>query len=282
MHKMEIARTVDELRLHADAWRKLGHIIGLAPTMGALHAGHLALIEALRDKADVIIASIFVNPMQFGEGEDFDRYPRREKADLEKLRAAGVDLAWLPTPEEMYPAGFATTVRTGGPANAGLEDAHRPGHFDGVATVVAKLFCQTGCHVAAFGEKDYQQLQVVRRMTRDLDLPVEIVAVPTMREKDGLAMSSRNAYLSEDQRALAPRIHAELQSAAQRIRAGTSVEAAAFDGARALHEAGFEVDYFAARNAETLQPVKDQASEPIRLLAAARLDDVRLIDNIAV
>ncbi len=282
MKKMELARTVEELRLHTDAWRDLGYVIGLVPTMGALHAGHMALVEEARRHADVVIVSIFVNPLQFGQGEDFDRYPRREEEDLEKLRAARVDLAWLPSEKVMYPEGFATTVRVGGPAKAGLEDAHRPGHFDGVATVVAKLFNQSGAHVAVFGEKDYQQLLVIRRMARDLDMPVNIVAVPTVREDDGLALSSRNAYLAPDQRKLAPRLHEELQRAAESIRKGTAVEAAAFNAREALQEAGFVVDYVEVRNAETLKPVKDQRSEPLRILAAARLGDVRLIDNIPV
>ena len=282
MKRMEVARTVEELRLHADAWRKLGHIVALVPTMGALHAGHLALVEEARKHADVVIVSIFVNPLQFGQSEDFDRYPREETKDLEKLREVKADLAWLPAPEIMYPPGFATTVRVGGPAKAGLEDAHRPGHFDGVATVVAKLFNQSGCQVAAFGEKDYQQLLVIRRMTLDLDLPVDIVAVPTVREEDGLALSSRNAYLTEEQRRLAPRLFQELQKAAESIRAGTSVEAAAFNGRQALAQAGFMVDYFEVRNAETLKPVKDQHQEPLRIVAAARLGDVRLIDNVPV
>ncbi len=280
MHKLEIARTPEELRLHADAWRDLGYHIALVPTMGALHAGHLALVEEAKRHADVVMASIFVNPKQFGPGEDFERYPRQEREDLEKLRAAGVNLAWLPRVEDMYPQGFATTVRVQGPAAVKLEDAHRPGHFDGVATVVARLFILSGCHMAAFGEKDYQQLLVIRRMTADLGLPVKIIPVPTVREADGLAMSSRNAYLTPEQRQKAPRIHAELQRAAERLRAGASAEAVAFDGAQALEQEGFAVDYFTVRNAETLLPVQDQHSEPLRILCAARLDDVRLIDNI--
>ena len=282
MKKMEIARTGDELRLHCDAWRDLGYTIALVPTMGALHEGHMKLIETAKRRADVVIVSIFVNPLQFGKGEDFDRYPRDEEADLEKLRTAKADLAWLPRAEELYPPGFCTTVHVEGPARAGLEDAHRPGHFDGVATVVAKLFIASGCHLAPFGEKDYQQLLVVRRMTRDLGLPVEIVPVPTVREENGLALSSRNAYLSPERRETAALIYAELKRAAERLKQGVSAEAVAFDGRQALIDAGFEVDYFVVRNAETLRPVKDQRTEPLRILAAARLDDVRLIDNIPV
>ena len=282
MKSMKIARTVDEVRLHADAWRDLGYTIALVPTMGALHEGHMRLIEAAKKEADAVIVSIFVNPLQFGKGEDFDRYPRREEEDLKKLRAAQVDLAWLPSAGEMYPEGFCTTVHVEGPAKVGLEDAHRPGHFDGVATVVAKLFIATGCHLAAFGEKDYQQLLVVRRMARDLNLPVRIIPVPTVREENGLALSSRNAYLTPEQREHAARLHAELERAAERLSQGVSAEAVAFDGRQALEQAGFAVDYFAVRNAETLQPVKDQRAEPLRILAAARLGDVRLIDNVGV
>ena len=282
MKTLKVARTTDEVRLHSDAWRDLGYTIALVPTMGALHEGHMKLVETAKREADAVIVSIFVNPLQFGKGEDFDRYPRDEEGDLEKLRKAGVDLAWLPRAEELYPRGFCTTVHVEGPAKAGLEDAHRPGHFDGVATVVAKLFIASGCHVAPFGEKDYQQLLVVRRMTRDLGLPVKIIPVPTVREESGLALSSRNAYLSPERRETAALIYAELKRAAERLKQGVSAEAVAFDGRQALIDAGFEVDYFVVRNAETLAPVKDQRAEPLRILAAARLDDVRLIDNIPV
>ena len=282
MRKLEIARTAQELRLHVDAWKDLGYSVALVPTMGALHAGHLALVEEAKKHADVTIVSIFVNPTQFAAGEDFERYPRDEEGDVRKLREAGVNLVYLPTAEEMYPAGFATRVRVGGPARVGLEDAHRPGHFDGVATVVAKLFIQSGCHVAAFGEKDYQQLLVIRRMARDLDLPVRIIGVPTVREADGLALSSRNAYLSPEERQKATRIYAELTRAVERIRAGTAAEAVAFDGKQALQEAGFEVDYFTVRNAETLKKPADPHAEPLRVLCAARLGSTRLIDNVPV
>ena len=285
MRKMEIARTVEELRLHADAWRELGHVLALVPTMGALHAGHLALIKEAKKHTDVVMASIFVNPTQFGAGEDFERYPRDEAGDVDKLRAAGADLVFIPSPEEMYPQGFATTVRVGGPARAGLEDAHRPGHFDGVATVVSKLFNQSGCHVAVFGEKDWQQLQVIRQMTRDLDLPVKIIGAPTVREADGLALSSRNAYLSEEEREKAPLIYQTLRATADAIRAGAALAAACEEGAERLRDAGFEVDYLQARAAETLKPLPDDAlaqGMDIRLLAAARLGATRLIDNIAV
>ena len=282
MKTMKVAHTTDELRLHSDAWRDLGYTIALVPTMGALHDGHMKLVETAKREADAVIVSIFVNPLQFGKGEDFHRYPRDEEGDLAKLRAAGVDLAWLPRVEELYPEGFCTTVHVEGPASAGLEDAHRPGHFDGVATVVAKLFIASGCHVAPFGEKDYQQLLVVRRMTQDLVLPVRIIPVPTVREENGLALSSRNAYLSPEQRETAALIYAELKRAAERLKQGVSAEAVTFDGRQALSDAGFEVDYFVVRNAETLKPVQDQHSEPLRILAAARLNGVRLIDNVPV
>ncbi len=279
---MQVASTLQELREQLARLRERSATLALVPTMGALHAGHLSLIGLAHAQADAVIASIFVNPLQFGAGEDFERYPRRRQEDLQKLHDAGVALAWLPTVEEMYPQGFATTVRVQGPATAGLEDAHRPGHFDGVATVVAKLFIQTGCDVAIFGEKDYQQLQVIRRMVQDLSLPVRIIAAPTVREEDGLALSSRNAYLTEEERRMAPRLHAELKRAAQRLRAGTSPLAVEHDATQALHEAGFVVDYVAVRHAETLQPPQDWHNAPLRVLAAARLGETRLIDNVAV
>ncbi len=277
---MEIARTVDELRLHADAWRALKRIIAIVPTMGALHEGHLSLIEEARRHADEVIVSIFVNPTQFAPGEDLDAYPRDPEGDLEKLRAAGADLAWMPPMEEMYPDGFATTVHVEGPAKAGLEDAFRPTHFNGVATVVAKLFLQSGANVAVFGEKDYQQLLVVRRMARDLDIPVKVIGAPTMREADGLAMSSRNAYLSEEERRKAPALWRALNAVAEAILSGTAPDEAARSARADLETEGFEVDYLEARNAETLAPVADSAMEPVRILGAARLGRTRLIDNI--
>ncbi|HHN66687.1 MAG TPA: pantoate--beta-alanine ligase [Thermopetrobacter sp.] len=277
---MHQARTVEELRLHADAWRALKRPVALVPTMGALHAGHLALVERAKELADHVVVSIFVNPTQFGPDEDFAKYPRQLEGDLEKLHEIGADLAYTPSVEEMYPDGFATTIRVGGPAAAGLEDAHRPEHFDGVATVVAKLFTQCLPSVAVFGEKDYQQLLVIRRMVRDLDLPVTIVGAPTVREADGLALSSRNAYLSPEQRAGAPALYQALTAAADAIRGGADPDAACREQAGRLEEDGWRVDYLAARDAETLQA--PAAGRPLRLLAAARLGAVRLIDNIAV
>ncbi len=285
--EMIIARTVDELRLHADAWRALKRTIALVPTMGALHAGHLSLVDIARQHADEVIVSVFVNPRQFGEGEDFDRYPRDPEGDAEKLRQAGVDLMFQPPVEAMYPQGFATTVHVEGPARAGLEDVFRPDHFDGVATVVAKLLLQSGCHVAVFGEKDYQQLLVVRQLVRDLDIPARIIAAPTMREADGLAMSSRNAYLSKADRATAPRLYQVLLETAQAIRTGTPPAKAEHAARDALEQAGFVVDYVAARHAGDLSPLPDPhtpwpGDPPLRLLAAARLGRTRLIDNVPV
>ncbi len=282
MKTLKIARTTDELRLHADAWRALKHTIALVPTMGALHEGHLSLVETARRHADVVIVSVFVNPTQFAAGEDYDTYPRDLDGDAEKLRAAGVDLMYAPSVEEMYPQGFATTVHVEGPAKAGLEDAFRPTHFDGVATVVAKLLIQSGCHVAVFGEKDYQQLLVIKQLVRDLDLPVKIIPAPTMREADGLAMSSRNAYLSRADRERAAVVYRALTEAAAAIRNGASLSEACRKGRDMIENAGLIVDYFEARNAETLAPVEDATQEPLRLLVAARLGQVRLIDNIAV
>ena len=282
MKTLKIARTTDELRLHADAWRALKHTIALVPTMGALHEGHLSLVETARRHADVVIVSVFVNPTQFAAGEDYDTYPRDLDGDAEKLRAAGVDLMYAPSVEEMYPQGFATTVHVEGPAKAGLEDAFRPTHFDGVATVVAKLLIQSGCHVAVFGEKDYQQLLVIKQLVRDLDLPVKIIPAPTMREADGLAMSSRNAYLSRADRERAAVLYRALTEAAAAIRNGAPLSEACRRGRDMIENAGLIVDYFEARNAETLAPVEDATQEPLRLLVAARLGQVRLIDNIAV
>ncbi len=285
--EMIIARTVDELRLHTDAWRALKRTVALVPTMGALHAGHLSLVDIARQHADEVVVSVFVNPTQFGRDEDFDRYPRDPEGDAEKLRRAGVDLMFNPPVEEMYPDGFATTVHVEGPAQAGLEDAFRPGHFDGVATVVAKLLLQSGCHVAVFGKKDYQQLLVVRRLVRDLDMPVKIVGAPTLREADGLAMSSRNVYLSKADRATAPRLFQVLTEAAEAIRKGTPPAKAEHAARDALEQAGFVVDYVAARNAENLSPLPDPqqpwtGNPPLRLLAAARLGRTRLLDNVPV
>jgi len=276
-----VAPTVAELRRHVARWRVQGERIGLVPTMGALHAGHIALVAAARARGDRAIVSIFVNPKQFGPREDFSTYPRPVADDLAKLAAADVDLVFMPTVAEMYPSGFTTAVSLGGPA-AELEGAHRPGHFDGVATVVAKLLIQGAPDFAFFGEKDYQQLLVVRRMARDLDLPVEIVGVPTVRDPDGLALSSRNAYLSAEERRAAPSLHRAMRDAATAIAAGTAPAAALRRALDVLTEAGFRPEYLELRDAATLAPLTTAPNGPARLLAAAHLGRTRLIDNIPV
>lgn len=274
-------RTVNALRAEVARWHTAGERVGLVPTMGALHAAHLSLIERIAGEVDRIVVSIFVNPTQFGAGEDFDRYPRDERRDLEALAATRTDLAYLPEPAEMYPAGFATHVHPEGPA-VGLEGTHRPGHFDGVATVVVKLFQQTRCAAAVFGEKDYQQLAVLRRVVADLDLPVRILAAPTLREADGLALSSRNAYLDEAQRAIAPVLYRTLRDLAGRAEQGDALRALETAGQDALIAAGFDaVDYVAFRDGNSLDAV-DRLEGGVRLLAAAHLGETRLIDNIAV
>ncbi len=279
---MELARTIADLRSCLAAWRKSGGSLGLVPTMGALHAGHLALLAAARRECERVVASIFVNPRQFGPGEDFDAYPRNEAADLALLRAAGVDLAFLPAVAEMYPPGFATTVSVGG-LSEGLCGRHRPGHFDGVATVVTKLLLQSLPDVAYFGEKDYQQLLVIRRLARDLDIPVRIAAVPTVREADGLALSSRNAYLSPQQRRIAPTLARVLhQIAAALAREPEAVARELARGSAVLARAGFAVEYLEVRHAETLAPLASTADTPARVFAAAYLGRTRLIDNVPV
>jgi len=276
-----IVRTLADLRDVTQIWRQGGHSIAVVPTMGALHEGHLALVSEARAKADKVMATIFVNPKQFSVHEDLGRYPRDEKGDLGKLTDGGVDLAYIPTSEQLYPEGFNTTITVGGPAKAGLEDKFRPHFFDGVATVVAKLFVQTNADYAFFGEKDYQQLLVVRQMARDLDLAIEVIGVPTVREDDGLAKSSRNRYLSKHERHQSTAIVRTLEQASQKIRSGGDMQSATKAAARSLNTLGFKVDYVSARNAATLA-VPIRPDEPLRLLAAAWLGKTRLIDNIAV
>jgi pantoate--beta-alanine ligase len=249
--------------------------------MGALHAGHLELVRAAKANADRTVVTIFVNPTQFAPTEDLEAYPRDRDADLAKLADLGVDAVFSPGVEEMYADGFATTISITGPA-LGLETDFRPHFFQGVATVVAKLLIATQPDIAMFGEKDYQQLLVVRRMVADLGLPVDILGLPTVREADGLALSSRNVYLSPEERAVAPRLHAVLQETATAVREGTAPDAAVAAAHDALTASGFAVDYVALRNAATLAEVADAVREPLRLLAAARLGRTRLIDNIAV
>jgi pantoate--beta-alanine ligase len=283
MRKPEVVTTVAALRAKVRQWRAAGGAVALAPTMGALHAGHIALVELARSRCARVVVSIFVNPTQFGPGEDFSRYPRTLEADLVKLAGAGVDLVFHPSADEMYPDGFATSVSVDGPAVAGLEDRFRPTHFKGVATVVAKLLSQAQPDVAVFGEKDFQQLAVIRRMARDLDLPVEIVAAPTLREADGLAMSSRNVYLDERQRRFAAHLNQSMEWAARRVRDGEDRAEAVREAAASICGAGFVIDYLELRDAATLAPPRpDQPPAELRLLAAARMGQTRLIDNIAV
>lgn len=279
--EVKTARTPAELRTATRRWRADGHRYALVPTMGALHPGHLALVTEAFRHADAVAASIFINPRQFGKREDLSRYPRNEAADCAMLAKAGVTLVYAPAPETMYPPGFATTVTLAGPAKVGLEDKFRPGFLPGVATVVSKLLAVSEADFAIFGEKDYQQLKVVTQLARDLDLAAKIIAVPTVREADGLALSSRNAYLASRQRALAPQLYSTLSEAAQAIGSGEPVSRAMAAARQKLRKAGFQVDYVACRNAETLAPVKSP-SEPMRLLAAAWLGRTRLIDNVPV
>lgn len=278
---MPIVRTVAELRAAVAGWRREGQRVALVPTMGALHAGHLALVAEARRRAIRVVTSIFVNPKQFGAGEDLDRYPRREASDAQMLSEGGCDLLWLPPIEVMYPAGFATNISVAG-VSEGFDGAARPGHFDGVATVVTKLFNQVQPDIALFGEKDYQQLAVIRRLTIDLDLPIEIVGVPTQRDADGLALSSRNAYLLPDERARAVALPRALGLAARAIGRGADVGAALAEATAALAAAGFDlIDYVALVDAVSLAPI-DRLGGPARLLAAARIGNTRLIDNLAV
>jgi pantoate--beta-alanine ligase len=276
---VQTVRQIDDLRQALDAFRSEGARLAFVPTMGALHDGHMALVEAGKRAGTRVIVSIFVNPIQFGPNEDLAKYPRREQADSRLLANAGVDLLWMPTPEIMYPEGFATSVRVSGVSEP-LDGAHRPGHFDGVATVVSKLFHQVQPQVALFGEKDWQQLQVIRRMVADLDMPIEIQGVPTQREDDGLALSSRNAYLMPEDRARAVALPRALGAAAKTIGEGGDREAALAQAQDSLAAAGFEVDYVALVDAESLAaPIEGR---PMRLLAAARIGGTRLIDNIPV
>ncbi len=279
---MQIARTIADLRSRVTPWRNSGERIGLVPTMGALHAGHMALVGAARAACERVVATIFVNPKQFAPSEDLGAYPRPEANDLDMLRAAGVDLAFVPGGEEIYPPGFATLIRVTG-LTEGLCGAHRAGHFDGVATVVAKLLVQSMPDVAYFGEKDYQQLLVVRRMARDLDLPVRIEGVPTVRETDGLALSSRNAYLTPAERQVAPELARVLRGIAAALASGPTAVAEEIEhGRAALTKAGFGVEYLEIRDAESLAPIILTVASRARVFAAVRLGRTRLIDNIAI
>jgi pantoate--beta-alanine ligase len=279
----KIAKTVPALRRALARWRAAGETIALVPTMGALHEGHLALVRLARRRADRVVVSIFVNPAQFAPTEDFSTYPRTFASDVAALAEQKADLVWAPgSVEVMYPKGFATRIVPDGPAIAGLEDAFRPDFFKGVATVVAKLFIQTMPDIAVFGEKDYQQLKVVSRMARDLDLPLRVIGAPTVREEDGLAMSSRNVYLSPDERAVAPVLHRVLRLCAEKIAKGRNSATILSEGREAIERASFKLDYLEARHAETLAPVASAKDGPVRLLVAAKLGTTRLIDNVGV
>ena len=278
---MKIIRTKAELRTLTKTWRRAGETIGVVPTMGALHAGHLSLVEAACAATDRVIVTLFVNPKQFNSPEDLAKYPRTEHSDAEKLKPLGADILYVPDGAQMYPEGFATTVSVSG-VSEGLCGASRPGHFDGVATVVTKLLLQTDADQAFFGEKDYQQLQVVRRLAEDLDLKTMIVGCPTLREDDGLAMSSRNLRLHHDARAIAPVIRSALARAATAIQEGTSVATALQHARSRLTDAGLhEIDYLELRSDPDLA-ILDSADSPGRIFVAAWLDGVRLIDNIPV
>jgi pantoate--beta-alanine ligase len=277
-----IARTLPALHRALARWRGAGESIALVPTMGALHEGHLSLVRLARRRARRVVVSIFVNPAQFAPSEDFASYPRTFDADSKALTAAGVGLIWAPSVETMYAPGFATRIVPEGPAKVGLEDAFRPHFFGGVAIVVSKLLIQCLPNVAVFGEKDFQQLMVVTRLAADLDLPVKIVGAPIVREKDGLAMSSRNAYLSPQERAAAPTLYRVLKECAAAVAHDERIARVLDEGGAEIEAAGFQLDYLEARHATTLAKVESAADGPLRLLVAARIGRTRLIDNVAV
>lgn len=278
-----ILGSVAALRAWREECRRKGETVGMVPTMGALHMGHLSLVNRIRQSADRAVVSIFVNPTQFGVNEDFSKYPRTFQNDVRLLSEIGADAVFAPQVSDMYPNGFATTVTVAGPAKVGLEDAFRPTHFSGVATVVSKLLLQCLPECAIFGEKDYQQLAVIRHMVRDLDIPVEILPGATVREADGVAMSSRNVYLSPNDRLTAVEIYRTMQTAAESLRGGAAILAVETSGRLALSMAGFAVDYFAVRHAQTLEPLVEPAQpRDMRILIAAKIGNTRLIDNLAV
>ena len=279
--KATIVRDLSALRARVAAWHAQGETVALVPTMGALHDGHMELAREGKRRADRVVLTIFVNPTQFAPNEDFSSYPRSLEADCARFDAVGGDLVYAPDARRMYPAGFATTISVAGPAAVGLEDRFRPTHFAGVATIVAKLLIQAQPDVALFGEKDFQQLCVIRQMARDLDLPVTITGVPVVRDRDGLALSSRNLYLDADERARAPLLHETLRRCAEAVRKTGSIEPSLGAARTALSAAGFAMDYFEARHTETLLPLED-GSKSGRILVAARLGRTRLIDNVAI
>lgn len=277
----EIIRTLVELRSKVAGWKAAGESVAVVPTMGALHQGHLSLVRAAKAACDRVIVTIFINPKQFNNPDDYKNYPRTEEEDARKLISLKADVVYVPDGAQMYPDGFATTVSVDG-ITQGLCGAHRAGHFDGVATIVTKLFTQTQADKAFFGEKDYQQLQVVTRLARDLDLPIEVVGCPTIREEDGLAMSSRNLMLSDRARTWAPELHRAMEEMSEGLRAGGNLEALRAVAVKRIERAGFtQVEYLDLRSADRLE-LMTTPDRPARLLAAAWLAGVRLIDNIAV
>jgi pantoate--beta-alanine ligase len=275
-----IARTIPALGRALDGMNAA--TTALVPTMGALHDGHVSLVRLAKRRAAKVIVSIFVNPTQFAPSEDFSSYPRTWKADVARLAAENVDLIWNPDVKTMYPEGFATTIRTEGPATVGLEDRFRPHFFGGVTTVVGKLFTQCRPNFAIFGEKDFQQLRVVTRMARDLDLHVKVIGSRTLRERDGLAMSSRNIYLSPEERSAAPELYRAMKESAKRLRSGEDIAAVMAGGAELVAAAGFTLDYFEVRHADTLAPITSVKDGPMRILVAAQIGKTRLIDNVGV
>lgn len=281
-NRLKIIRTVSSLRRALEPFRRPNERVALVPTMGALHRGHMALVREAQRRSKRVVVSIFVNPTQFAPNEDFASYPRSFATDLKALRDAKVDFVWAPSVETMYPDGFGTRLAPEGAANAGLEDEFRPHFFGGVATVVAKLFTQVLPDFALFGQKDYQQLRVVTQMAKDLDLPVKVIGVPTVREPDGLALSSRNVYLSATERAVAPMLYRVLNGCAARIKNGEKIDRVLNVGRIEFDLAGFGLDYLEARHAVTLAPISTSKDGPIRLLAAVRLGKTRLIDNVPV
>jgi pantoate--beta-alanine ligase len=281
-NRLKIIRTVSSLRRALEPFRRPNERVALVPTMGALHRGHMALVREAQRRSKRVVVSIFVNPTQFAPNEDFASYPRSFATDLKALRDAKVDFVWAPSVETMYPDGFGTRLAPEGAAKAGLEDEFRPHFFGGVATVVAKLFTQVLPDFALFGQKDYQQLRVVTQMAKDLDLPVKVIGVPTVREPNGLALSSRNVYLSATERAVAPMLYRVLNGCAARIKNGEKIDRVLNVGRIEFDLAGFGLDYLEARHAVTLAPISTSKDGPIRLLAAVRLGKTRLIDNVPV
>jgi pantoate--beta-alanine ligase len=277
-----IVRELPALRRALKSYRENEGSIALIPTMGALHRGHLHLVQEARKRANCVVVSIFINPTQFSPGEDFASYPRTFDQDIEALTKAKTDLVWAPTSATMYPDGFTTHVSLDGAAKAGLEDKFRPRFFNGVATVVAKLFLQTMTDIAVFGEKDYQQLLVLTQMVKDLDFPIRIVGVPTVREKDGLALSSRNIYLSSTERAIVPILYRVLFASASRIKKNEPIGRVLAEARAEIVKAGFALDYLEARHALTLAPITSRKEGPIRLMVAAKIGTTRLIDNLGV